>query len=117
MATVHEMREVEVHRLAEFKRQNPTGEDIAEARSLMNSFYRLCGLCDRNVILANTERTCNLRSTHASEERERQWFQRLDVKFQELYGLCLTYCGYLPSIGTKSKGGGFAEKITRHFYD
>lgn len=117
MATVHEQREIELRRLARFKREDPTDEDIAEARSLMNSFYRLCGLCERNVRLANTESTWNLRSTKRSEERERRWYERLNAKFQDLYGLCLTYCGYMPSIGIKSQGGGFAEKISRHFYD
>lgn len=115
--TIAQLREREVRRLAEFKRKNPTDGDIAEARRNMNSFYRLCGLCERNLYLSNDEHTANRASTRRSEEREDQWHKRLDKVFKDTYGLRLVYCGYAPSIGVKVEHGGFSEKIYRYFYD
>lgn len=114
--TVAEMREKELERLIAFKTSTPTEADRVEARHMMNSFYRLCGLCTTNLYLANDERTCNRRSTKESEEREIRWFHRLNDKFKSVYGLELVYCGYMPSIGRKDPRGGFTEKITRYFY-
>ena len=114
--TIAQLREREVHRLAGFKSANPTDADIEEARRLMNSFYRLCGLCERNLYLANNERTCNSRSTQLSEEREDRWWKRLDKEFHRLYGLNLVYCGYAPSIVTVLERGSVQEKINRYFY-
>lgn len=42
--------------------------------------------------------------------------QRMMNSFYRLCGLSLCYCGYMPSIGTKSKSGAFSEKIYRYFY-
>ena len=116
--SVKELREREILRLVSFKTDHPTPEDFAEARSLMNSFYRLCGLCEKNLYLANEERTCNLKSTQASEDRQSMWSDRLDKAFKDIYGLRLVYCGYMPSIGVVYEPcGGFSEKITRWFYE
>ena len=116
--SIKELREREVLKLVSFKTDNPTPDDIAEASSLMNSFYRLCGLCERNLYLSNNERTCNSRHTRESEDRASRWSDRLDEKFKNTYGLRLVYCGYLPSIGVVYQpGGGFSEKITRWFYE
>lgn len=118
MKTIAELREDEVIRLAGFHSANPSDADIREAHRLMNSFYRLCGLCERNLYLANDERTHALASTKASEDREEKWRNRLDNEFREFAGLRIIYCGYLPSIGVVHwPGGGFAERITRWFYD
>lgn len=114
--TIAELREKELDRLVAFKTDSPTEADYTEARRLMRSFYRLCGLCERNLYLANDERTCNLRSTKASEEREEKWRKRLNKQFSDVYGLELVYCGFCPSIGIKNEHGGFSEKITRWFY-
>ena len=114
--TVAELRRNELNNLVKFKTENPTLEDYKEARINMNSFYRLCGLCERNLYLENNENTCNRKSTEKSEEREEKWFARLNKIFSETYGLNLVYCGYCPSIGTINENGGFSEKITRHFY-
>ena len=122
--TISEMRFKEVVRLAKMHEEKegnpneyPTPESIEKARYLMNSFYRLCGLCERNLYLANDERTCNRPSTHASEEREDQWYKRLNNEFNQFAGLDLNYCGYCPSIGITSPTGGFSERISRYFYD
>ena len=115
--TIAEMREKELARLVAFKTDAPTETDYAEARRNMNSFYRLCGLAERNMYLANDERTCNLKSTERSEARESAWHERLDKVFNDTYGLRLVYCGFMPSIGTKGEHGSFAEKISRFFYE
>ena len=115
--TVAERREREIPRLVAFKTNNPTEEDFAEARRLMNSFYRLCGLSERNLYLSNEERTCNLASTKASEDKEYNWWLRLDGEFHRLYGLNLVYCGYAPSIVKKCEHGGVREEIQRFFYN
>ena len=115
--TIAQLREKEVKRLAQFHTDNPTEEDIMKARKLMNSFYRLCGLSERNLYLTNCEHTCNKPSTKESEEREYKWFKLLNKEFREFCGLELVYCGYHPSIGTVTRpGGGFSPKISLWFY-
>ena len=114
--SIAELREAEVRKLAAMGCPEPSEGDVAEARRLMNSFYRLCGLCERNLYLANDARTCNRRSTKQSEEKEHKWWKRLDAAFTKKYGLQLVYCGYCPSIGTVGEHHAFSEKITRWFY-
>lgn len=115
--TIAQLRERELKRLVEFKTDSPTNEDYREARRMMNSFYRLCGLCERNLYLTNDSGTANRKSTHSSESREDRWHKRLDKEFYDTYGLRLVYCGYCPSIGVVLDKGGFSEKISRYFYD
>ena len=115
--TIAERREREIPRLVAFKTENPTAADFEEARRLMNSFYRLCGLSERNLYLTNDARTCNLKSTHASEEKESAWWKRLNKAFHDTYGLNLVYCGYMPSIVTVHEHGGVREEIQRFFYE
>ena len=114
--TIAQLREREVERLARFKSESPTDADIAEARRNMNSFYRLCGLAERNLYLQNDERSYNTRYAKKCEEKEDRWYRRLDKTFHDTYGLNLCYCGYAPSIGIKEDHGGFYEKINRWFY-
>lgn len=117
MKSIHELRMMEVRRLAEFKTADPTESDIAEAKQFMNRFYRLYGLSERNLYLANDARTCNTRSTQASEALEEKRFRKLNADFKSTYGLELCYCGYAPSIGVIHRpSGAFSEKITRWFY-
>lgn len=110
--TIAQLREREVLRLAayhvnggndpktyDFDADNYNNEDVATAKRLMNSFYRLCALAERNLYLANNERTCNSPYTKESEERESRWYTRLNKEFKEFAGLELFYCGYMPSIG------------------
>ena len=115
--TIAQQRERELQRLVGYKTSNPSASDINEARRLMNSLYRLCGLCEKNLWLENTERTCNLKSTQASEERERRWWQRLDKDFKEIYGLRLVYCGYMPSVVKECEHGGVSNAVSLFFYE
>ena len=115
--TIAQLREREVYRLAQYHSERPSDQDIETARKLMNSFYRLCGLSERNLYLANDERWCNRKSTKESEERESRWCKRLSAQFKDFAGLELFYAGYCPSIGIVYRpSGGCAEKITRWFY-
>lgn len=116
-STIAELREKELKTLVAFKTVNPTEADYQEARKNINSFYRLCGLCETNLYLANDEKRCNSRYTQESEERESKWFERLNKVFSDTYGLKLVYCGYCPSIGTVDENGGFYEKVNRYFYN
>lgn len=113
--TIAQLREREVIRLATYKNQEPTENDINEARAIMNSFYRLCGLCETLLYWENDERTYNKYYTREAEAKRDRWDDRLKSKLKP-YGLTLYYSGYCPSIGTKDAHGGCSEKITRWFY-
>lgn len=115
--TIAQIREKEVDKLAHIKSANPTDEDFREARKIMNSYYRLCGLCKTNLYLANDESTAGKYYCIASELREDRWYKRLDKLFSELYGLRLVYCGYYPSIGHVLEHGGFSQQIWTVFYN
>ena len=115
--TISQLRYEQAVKLASYRDPDCSEMAIAEAQSVMISFYRLCGLAEKNLCLSNDETTANLKSTADSEEREQKWFERLNKVFQLKYGLCLCYCGYMPSIGVKNEHGGFTEKIERYFYD
>lgn len=110
--TIAQLREEQCQKLHGLN----VGTDYDTAKRLMNSFYRLCGLAERNLLLNEDERTCNLKSTKCSEEKEDRWYKRLSKEFEDNYGLTLEYCSYLPSIGIKKPGGGFKEVIYRYFY-
>lgn len=118
--TIKELRNKEVRRLVsmhnEYTGKEEEWADWEEAIRLMNSFYRLCGLCESNLYRANDERLCNRPYTKEQEEKEERWYKRLSKQFEEYAGLTLVYCGYMPSIGVRSEHGGFSERITRWFY-
>ena len=96
--TIAQLRVRDIHTLAHRYKTDPTADDYRLVRKLMNSYYRLCGLCERNLYLANDERTCNRRSTARSEEREEKWWKRLDKQFRDTFGLMLEYHGCYLSI-------------------
>ena len=85
--TIAQLREMEVEKLAKLHAAEPSQNDMNTARRLMNSFYRLCGLAETNLYLANDERTCNRPSTKASEERQSAWTKRLSAEFTAFCGL------------------------------
>ena len=114
--TIAELRRQEAIRLAHFKNPQPTKQDIDEAISLMNAFYRLCGAYERLAYLDNDERTYNLRSTKQLEVQTEQRCAKLQQRFAA-YGLTLSFCGHLPSIGVCDANGAFYEKISRYFYE
>lgn len=110
--SIAELRKMEALKLAELGDGN-----IDKAVSLMNSFYRFCGLDERCFYAENDERRYNSAYTRNMIERRDKWLEKLSRRFAE-YGLKLVYCGYLPSIGiVYPESGGFSEKINRWFYD
>lgn len=68
--SIAECRSREVDQLAALRNENLTEAQTAEARKIMNSFYRLCGLCERNLYLANDEYWHNKPYTAESEAKE-----------------------------------------------
>lgn len=110
--TIAQLREREIDRLVSFKTDSPTDADYEEARRNMNSFYRLCGLADRNLYLQNDERRYNTRYAREQEAKEDRWYKRLNKAFMETYGLKLMYFGHIPSITDSTDH----EQITRWFY-
>ena len=114
MMSISEMRLQDVYSLASMEKTD--ADAVETARRLMNSYYRLCALCERNLYLENDERTANRESTHESVKRERRWWYRLNAEFTKHYGLTLVYCGYYPSICKKNEHGGVSDVIYAHFY-
>lgn len=96
--TIAQIRERNVLRLAGMHNENPTSADIREAQRLMNSYYRLVGLCESNLYRANNERTCNSRYTAQQEEKESRWYKRLSAEFTTFCGFRLRYYSYFPTI-------------------
>ena len=116
--TIAQLREQEIDRLVAYKTDFPTDADYREAHRMMNSFYRLCGLAERNLYLANNERSCNSRYAQESENKEERWYKRLGKQFKEIYNLDLYYVSYLPAIGVRElPSGACSERINRYFYN
>lgn len=111
--SIAELRANEVARLASLDTKNERSEAITEAKKLMTSFYRLCGLEERLLYLVNSEKTCNSRYTISLELKSEKWRERLQAAFKP-YGLMLVWYGYLPTI-TDHKGGN--EVINTYFYN
>lgn len=111
--SIAELRANEVARLASLDTKNERPEAITEARRIMNSFYRLCGLEERLLYLVNSEKTCNSQYTASLEVKAKKWRERLQAAFKP-YGLMLVWYGYLPTI-TDHKCGN--EVIYTYFYD
>lgn len=115
--SISEMRTHDVHALAKLADGGETEENINKARRLMNSYYRLCGLCETNLYLTNNERTCDRESTRESEERENKWYKRLAKQFEEFCGYTLKYCGYYPNICHTDERGCVFDVLEPHFYN
>ena len=115
--TIAQLREVELSRLVAVKTATPADLDYAQARTIMNRYYRLCALSERNFYIANDERTCDTAWAKRSEAKEERLFTRLNQDFKEIYHLELVYTGIAPRIGIRvHPGGGFEEKIHAWFY-
>lgn len=111
--TTAELRRKSAYTLAERKDSQPNDAQVQAATTLMNSYYRLCGLCDRLLYLENDERTCNRRSTERAKERRGKWSDRLNKQLRA-YNACLEYFGHIPSICVL---GTTQDLYLTHFYD
>ena len=116
--TIAQLREKEVVKLATLHNANPSEADLREAHRLMNSYYRLCGLDERNLYLTNDERTCNKSWVKESTERAWNWWKRLDGEFYSFAGLHLVYSGVCATICEKEENSNCIKRevITRWFY-
>ncbi len=111
--SIAELRSREVYKLAGMDAKNDIITAITEAKKLMNSFYRFCGLEETLLYLQNDERTCNSGYTAKLELKAEKWRERLQAAFTP-YGLMLVWYGYLPTI-TNHEGGN--EVIYTYFYN
>lgn len=80
--TIAQMREKDVEYLAHFvngewNETEPTEEKRETAKRLMNSYYRLNVLCERNFYWTNDSVKHNKPWVKESEEREDKWYKRL----------------------------------------
>lgn len=117
--TIAERRYAEVEKLAEMCIKDiPDDEKLTQAKALMNSFYRLCGIDERLVYLENDWRTVNSPYTKKLAEQSYNRYQKLKKRFEDFCGLTLFYNSWLPSIGTKDPvTGSVCQKISRYFYE
>lgn len=106
--TIAQLRETQVEKLAAMHDGN-----LDAARKIMNSYYRMCGLCETNLYLANDEQIYNPRTLAASEAREEKWYNRLN-KALAPYNLELVYFGYHPTICYKGEN---RQAINIYFYE
>lgn len=112
--SIAELRSREVYKLARMDIKNDDMNTIiTEAKKLMNSFYRFCGLEERLLYLQNNEKTCNSNYTASLELKAEKWYKRLQASFKA-YSLMLVWYGYLPTI-TDHEGGN--EVIYTYFYN
>lgn len=84
--------------------------DINKASYIINSYYRLCGLSNRLLILDNDERTYNTRYTTNLHAREDRHINRLNEALKP-YGLCLMFFSWLPSICIKDDSGNKGTRV------
>lgn len=98
--TIAQKRERAVYILAQRKEEDPSEKTLSDARRIMNSYYRLCGLDERLLYLENNERTCNSRYTAEQEKRREKWYNRLNKEFAQ-FDAQLVYFGYCSTICKK----------------
>ena len=114
--TIAQLREIEVEKLARRRNKDPTENDLAQARRIMRSYYRLVALSSRNCELANDRETHDLPSTRESEEREVRLEKRLNKQLEE-YSLTIYRPGIYPIIATEFQDThGYRPEITLWLY-
>ena len=120
--TIAQQRERDVEYIAhvysgEWTEEEPNDERIAAARKLMNSFYRLNGLAERNFYYSNDSRLYDRPWVHESENREEKWYSRLKKEFKDFCGLDLFYSSFFLHIGKCYPRGGVSTVIYPKFYN
>lgn len=88
--------------------------DMEKASYIVNSFNRLCGLCDTLLIRENTESLANSRYTKELEEKETRWIARLNKVLSE-YGLSLVWSSHIPSIGIKEESTNCIKEVALYW--
>lgn len=110
--TIAEKREWAIDRLVT-RKAYPTTADWNQARKIMNSYYRLVGLCGRLLALDNTNSVYNAKESESMSKRASAWFDRLNKQFAE-FDAELTYFGWYPDIVKK---GTTQDLYLTYFYD
>lgn len=87
--------------------------DYAVAKTLINSFYRFCGLEETLLYRENDERLCNSYYTKQLQEKEARWIDRLQAQLAQ-YNLKMIWFGYLPTI---CEIGTTKTALERYFYN
>lgn len=112
--TIAQLREKAIEKLAARKTDNPTEQDYQDARRVMNSYYRLCGLEENLLSLQNDPNTCDKWYTAEKEAKREKWYKRLNAIFETEYNAQLVYFGYFPTICEK---GTTQSLYLEHFYN
>lgn len=120
--TIAQLREKDVERLShynngEWNADEPSEEKRMIARRLMNSYYRLNGLAERNFYYSNDSRLHDKSWVKESEEKEDRWYKRLRKEFKEYFGLDLYYSSFYVLIGHVYERGSVSTEIYPKFYD
>lgn len=106
--TIAEMRKKELARFSE-----AYSIDLADAKKLVNSFYRFCGLESNLFYLENNESTANSDYVKDLQKKEENWTERLQ-KNLAAHGLIMVWFGYLPTI---CESGTTKTALERYFYE
>ena len=72
-------------------------KDMEQARKIINSYYRLCGLSYRVCMLQNDAEMHATPYAQEQEEKEQRHIQRLN-NYLKPYGLNIAYSGIYPTI-------------------
>lgn len=110
--TIAQQRDKAIDRLMA-RKSNNTFEDYQRVRKIMNSYYRLVGLCNRLLAFDNTSGVYNERRSTEMHLRENRWFKRLNKQLAE-FDVELMYSSWFPTIVKK---GTTQDLYLTYFYD
>lgn len=108
--TVAELRRKAFERYCE--EQGLDREQRIQLRTLVISYYRLCGLEERVFHWTNDCDLWNRGFVQRAQDRADKWCDSLVERFSK-FGLTLVYFGYLPTICYK---GTTRTAIDKYFY-
>lgn len=108
--TVAERRQRQFRRFVEERKLNE--EEQAKLKTLINSYYRLCGLEERILQWENSQ-LWNRGFVQRAMIKRDKWVDSLDERFNK-FDLGLVYFGYLPTICYKGTTETAIDKI---FYE
>lgn len=112
---VAELRREAVYHLASRKDGAPIGREMAHARRVMNSYYRLCGLINNRNWHDSFDTPYHRECATEMTDRIDKWYDRLNTEFAE-YGACLVQFGVIPCICERDEHGAPHDLHLRFFY-
>lgn len=93
--TVAERRQREFNRFV--VERNLNEEEQAKLKTLINSYYRLCGLEERLLYWTNDYNLHNRGFVQRAQDKADKWCDSLVERLNK-FGLTLVYFSYLPTI-------------------